>query len=147
MSSTSHLAPNKYYSWRLTTLQDNNAKVFKFKMIHLGNYCMNFLSIQDLLVIFKASGLLPLTLFSSFLLSPFVLSFYLLHYNFSIHIWEICPKRKYQIEEGEKGEREWWRKIKSLLPPYITVPVWLNTTRHWSRAGTVCKRWKVRRSH
>lgn len=23
--------------------------------------------------------------------------------------------------------------------------LWLNTTRHWSRAGTVCKRWKVRK--
>lgn len=33
------------------------------------------------------------------------------------------------------------------LPPYITVPVWLKTTRHWSKAGTVCNKWKVRKSH
>lgn len=33
------------------------------------------------------------------------------------------------------------------LPPYMTVPLLLKTILHWSRAGTVCSRWKVRKSH
>lgn len=37
--------------------------------------------------------------------------------------------------------------LTSILPPYMTVPVWLKTTRHWSKAGTVCNKWKVRKSH
>lgn len=33
------------------------------------------------------------------------------------------------------------------IPPYMMVPLLLKTTRHWSRAGAVCSRWKVLRSH
>ena len=32
-------------------------------------------------------------------------------------------------------------------PPYMMVALLLNTSLHWSRAGTVCSRWNVRRSH
>lgn len=34
-----------------------------------------------------------------------------------------------------------------LVPPYMMVALLLKTSLHWSRAGTVCRRWKVLRSH
>lgn len=131
---------------KVDNTQDTKAKLFpKFTTTHRES-----LSIQDSLIKPVASHPAYITYFSSSLCHHLyvILSFMQeLSNAFQFTFESTFQKGSFDLSEGERRETDNSEGRKRVLPPYITVPVWLNTTRHWSRAGTVCNRWKVRRSH